>query len=117
MRRIGLIHTDGMNFGIDNSNTFCYASGTEETFMNTVAKKSLSIDADVAARLEHMAKKLKKSFSGLVTEAAADYLQKLEEAELGEAYKQYYADPENRRKDAEIYEDFRRLTLKNWPKQ
>ena len=48
---------------------------------------------------------------------AADYLQKLEEAELGEAYKQYYADPENRRKDAEIYEDFRRLTLKNWPKQ
>ena len=89
----------------------------EEARMKTVVKKSLSMDADVARRLETMAKKLKKSFSYLVTEASAQHLQKLEDEELAEAYKRYYADPENRKQDAEIYADFRKLMVKNWSKE
>jgi metal-responsive CopG/Arc/MetJ family transcriptional regulator len=89
----------------------------EEALMKTVVKKSLSMDADIAERLDQMAKKLKKSFSSLVTDASAEYLQKLEEDELAEAYKQYYADPENLKQDAEIYADFRKLMVKNWPKE
>lgn len=82
--------------------------------MNTVAKKSLSMDAEIALRLEQMAKKLHRSFSGLMTEAAMEYLRKFEEAELAEAYKRYYADPENLKQDAEIHKDFRRSMIKNW---
>lgn len=83
--------------------------------MSTVIKKSLSFDAEVAGRLEKMAKKKKKSFSGLVNDAAADYLQKLEEEELGEAYKQFYADPKNRAEAEEIEKDFAPLMEETWP--
>jgi len=84
--------------------------------MSAVVKKSLSLDAAIAARLEQMAKKKKKSFSGLVGEAASDYLQKLEEEELGEAYKQFYADPKNRQGADEWLDDFGPLAAETWPK-
>ena len=83
--------------------------------MSTVIKKSLSFDVDVATRLEQMAKKKKKSFSGLVNDAASDYLQKLEEEALGKAYRQFYADPKNRKEADQLIEDFAPLVEETWP--
>ena len=88
-----------------------FMAPAEETILNTVAKKSLSLDIQLAKRVEEAAKIRHQSFSGIVSEAIAAYLQSAEEEALKLAYKKYYEDPKNLKESADLYHDFRRLRV------
>ena len=82
--------------------------------MSAVIKKSISLNHDVAARLEKQAAQTHVAFSRMVNEALSEYLRKMEEDALSVAYQNYYAEPENVKKDQQASRAFLKLAKKTW---
>ncbi len=85
----------------------------QRTKKPAVVKRAISLPRDIDKHLHELAQEKHLSFSGVIHEAAEQLLKKEEYCRVHKAYARYYSKGESVKKDAELAQDFWRLSREN----